>query len=105
MGDSSIIGEASRMRRGPRACARGPPPVPALRAQRWERNGDVLVPPVHADGAFGPRGAGWKLVEIGLLELLAGLEEDLAGVVLEGTGEDVEPIGGAGQELGEEVLD
>ena len=75
--------------------ARGRPPAglesDCLAGQRWAADGDALVPPVHADRALRARGAGRELVEVGLLELLAGRQELLAGVVLDRPGEDVEP--------------
>src|SRR5687767_9404089 len=51
--------------------------------QRWQLARDALGPPVHADLALRARGAGRELVEVRLLELLAGGEDLLAGVVLD----------------------
>src|SRR4051812_27908639 len=74
-------GEArGRIARGPRT---------RCLAQLGQRNGDVLVPPVHADGALGAGRSGRELVEVRLLELLAVLEERLAVVRLERAREDV----------------
>src|SRR5436190_12202792 len=96
-----VIGSVSK-RRGPRVVARGPRSSPS--AQLRERRGDAVVPPVHADRAFRARRAGRELVEVGLLELLAGRQELLAGVVLDRPGEDVEPAELPAQHVGQRRL-
>src|SRR5690349_5146606 len=101
--DGVIVGVGKR--RGPRAAARGPRPPRLAAAQGGERDRDVLVPPVHADRALRARGSGRELVEVGLLQLLAGREQLLAGVVLDRPGEDVEPAELTGEHLREGLLD
>ena len=74
-------------------------------AERRQLGGDALVPPVHAGLALGAGGTGRELVEVGLLELLAGGEQLLAGVVRQRPGEDVEAAEVAREHLGQRVLD
>src|SRR4029079_19468612 len=102
-GASAIVIDPIRKRRGPRASARGPPARCLAQLRQW--NGDVLVPPVHANRALRPGGAGRELVEIGLLELLPGRQELRAGVVLDRSREDVEAPERPVEHLGEKVLD
>ena len=88
---------------GPRATPAGP--WIGLAAQGGERDRDPVGPPVHAGLALVAGGARRELVEVGLLELGAGGQDLLAGVVLDRSGEDVEPAERAGQDLGQGVLD
>src|SRR5688572_22629373 len=81
----------------------GRPPA-SLSAERWQLGGDPLVPPVHARLAFGAGRAWWELIEVRLLELLAGGQKLLAGVVDDGTGEHIEAPELSGQHLRERVL-
>src|SRR6476469_5152474 len=102
-GSGTNVMDAVPKRGDPRACARGSPA--SRSAQRRQRGGDPVVPPVHADRALRARGTGRKLVEVGLLELLPGGQELLAGVVLDRTGEDVEPADLSGEHVGQGRLD
>src|SRR6476661_7025414 len=98
-GSGASVMDAVPKRGDPRACARGSPA--SRSAQRRQRRGDPVVPPVHADRALRARGAGRELVEVGLLELLPGGQQLLAGVVLDRTGEDIEPADLPGQHVGQ----
>ena len=99
------VGVIGTRGRGPRATARGPVDSMPSYVERRQLDRDAVGPPVHAGLALVAGGAGRELVEVGLLELRAGRQELLAGVVLDRPGEDVEPAERAGQHLGQRVLD
>ena len=73
-------------------------------ASRRDGPVDALDEPVHARLAVVAGGVR-ELVEVGLLELLAGGQDLLAGVVDDRSGEDVEAPELTGQHLGQGVLD
>src|SRR3954467_6934740 len=97
-GDVTGVSPAGRM--GPRWSV-GPW---RLGAELRQVGGDAVGPPVHAGLALAAGSAGRELVEVRLLELRPAPQELPAGVVLDRSGEDVEPAELAGEHLGQRVL-